>query len=306
MMTYVIVMLIACSAGLVIVAVGQLLPARSARVGRRLAELEHASASPFGVIERRQRQARRARWESVLRELGDQVASDKQDIPELKRRMMQAGFQNPGATSVFWGLRITLPLVLGGLGLLLVPFAGQTGLLVTLVLGIAGWIGPSFYVDKRIRRRQKEIQLALADTLDLLVTCVEAGLGMNQAMLRVSEEIRHLSPEMSRELAMVNLEIRAGRPREDALRNLGERTGLEDLQSLTSMLIQADRLGTSVAQALRIQSETLRTKRRQRAEEAAAKTTVKILFPLVFFIFPALFVVILGPAAISMMELFSG
>jgi tight adherence protein C len=306
MMTYVIVMLIACSAGLVIVAVAQLLPARSARVGRRLAELEHASTSPFGVIERRQRQARRARWESVLRELGDQVASDKQDIPELKRRMMQAGFQNPGATSVFWGLRITLPLVLGGLGLLLVPFAGQTGLLVTLVLGIAGWIGPSFYVDKRIRRRQKEIQLALADTLDLLVTCVEAGLGMNQAMLRVSEEIRHLSPEMSRELAMVNLEIRAGRPREDALRNLGERTGLEDLQSLTSMLIQADRLGTSVAQALRIQSETLRTKRRQRAEEEAAKTVVKILFPLVFFIFPALFVVILGPAAISMMELFSG
>jgi tight adherence protein C len=305
MMTYVIVMLIACSAGLVIVAVAQLLPARSARVGRRLAELEHASTSPFGVIERRQRQARRARWESVLRELGDQVASDKQDIPELKRRMMQAGFQNPGATSVFWGLRITLPLVLGGLGLLLVPFAGQTGLLVTLVLGIAGWIGPSFYVDKRIRRRQKEIQLALADTLDLLVTCVEAGLGMNQAMLRVSEEIRHLSPEMSRELAMVNLEIRAGRPREDALRNLGERTGLEDLQSLTSMLIQADRLGTSVAQALRIQSETLRTKRRQRAEEAAAKTTVKILFPLVFFIFPALFVVILGPAAISMMEVFA-
>jgi tight adherence protein C len=306
MMTYVIVMLIACSAGLVIVAVAQLLPARSARVGRRLAELEHASTSPFGVIERRQRQARRARWESVLRELGDQVASDKQDIPELKRRMMQAGFQNPGATSVFWGLRITLPLVLGGLGLLLVPFAGQTGLLVTLVLGIAGWIGPSFYVDKRIRRRQKEIQLALADTLDLLVTCVEAGLGMNQAMLRVSEEIRHLSPEMSRELAMVNLEIRAGRPREDALRNLGERTGLEDLQSLTSMLIQADRLGTSVAQALRIQSETLRTKRRQRAEEEAAKTVVKILFPLVFFIFPALFVVILGPAAISIMELFGG
>ena len=135
-----------------------------------------------------------------------------------------------------------------------------------------------------------------------MVVCVEAGLGLNQAIVRISEEIRHLSPELSNELAMVNLEIRAGTPRDEALRNLGERTGVDDLRSLATLLVQTDRFGTSVAQALNIQSETLRQKRRQRAEEQAAKLSIKMLFPLTFFIFPALFVVVLGPAAVSFLK----
>jgi tight adherence protein C len=157
-----------------------------------------------------------------------------------------------------------------------------------------------------MRNRQKEMQKALPDALDMLVVSVEAGLGLNQALVRVSEEIYRISPVLSEQLALVNLEIRAGTSREEALRNLAERTGLQDISSLVGMLIQTDRFGTSVAQALRVHSETMRTKRRQRAEEAAAKTTIKMVFPLVFCIFPALFVVILGPALIQIYKALAG
>ncbi|MCA1572787.1 MAG: type II secretion system F family protein [Chloroflexi bacterium] len=168
--------------------------------------------------------------------------------------------------------------------------------------GLMGWVLPRYIIKRKIRSRQGEIQHALADTLDLLVVCVEAGLGLNQALVRVSSEMEHVSQRMSEELMLTNLEIRAGTPRDEALRNLGERTGVSDLKSLTAMLIQTDRFGTSIATALRVHSDTLRTKRRQRAEEAAAKTTIKLVFPLVLFIFPAMFVVILGPAVLHIMD----
>jgi tight adherence protein C len=158
----------------------------------------------------------------------------------------------------------------------------------------------------RVRRRQNEMQRALPDALDMLVVSVEAGLGLNQALVRVADEIYRLSPVLSEQMTLVNLEIRAGTAREEALRNLADRTGLADIASLTGMLIQTDRFGTSVAQALRIHADTMRTKRRQRAEEAAAKTTIKLIFPLVFCIFPALFVVILGPAMIQIMQALKG
>jgi tight adherence protein C len=158
---------------------------------------------------------------------------------------------------------------------------------------------PAMHVGGRARRRQKELQRTLPDALDLLIVCVEAGLGLNQALQRVAEEIRHVSALTSDELSLVNYEIRAGVPREEALRNLGERTGVADIRSLIAMLIQTDRFGTSIAQALRVHSDTVRTKRRQRAEEAAAKTTIKLVFPLALCIFPALFVVILGPAMVQ-------
>ena len=146
------------------------------------------------------------------------------------------------------------------------------------------------------------MQKALPDALDLLVVCVEAGLGLNQATVRVAEEIERVSPVLSEQIGLVNLEIRAGTPRDEAFRNLGHRTGVQDIKSLMAMLIQTDRFGTSIAQALRTHAETMRQKRRQRAEEAAAKTTIKLVFPLVLFIFPALFVIILGPALIQIFE----
>jgi tight adherence protein C len=301
-MIYLIALMFALSVGLVILALAQLVPARSGNIARRLAELEQVGNSPFGVTQRRDRQARRERWEAVLKELGERVSGEGSELPELRRRMIQAGYQNPGAPSLFTGARIAIPLLLGALGLLLVPSRGGMGLLAVIFLAALGWVAPSFWLDKRIKKRQKEIRQALADALDLMVTCVEAGLGINQAIMRVSEEIRHISVALSQELAMVNFEIRAGRPREEALRNLGERTGVDDLRELTSMLIQTDRFGTSVAQALRVHSDTMRVKRRQRAEEEAAKTTIKILFPLLFCIFPGLFVVIIGPGGIRIYE----
>jgi len=170
-----------------------------------------------------------------------------------------------------------------------------------LATGI-GFFGPNEYVRRMAARRQHEMARGLPNALDLLVVCVEAGLGLNQALVRVSEEIERLSPVLSEQFALVNLEIRAGTPRDDAFRNMGERTGLDDLKSLMAMLIQTDRFGTSIAQALRVQADTLRTKRRQRAEEAAAKTTIKLVFPLVLFIFPAMFVVILGSAMIQIFQ----
>jgi tight adherence protein C len=151
------------------------------------------------------------------------------------------------------------------------------------------------------KRRAHKIRLSLADALDLLVVSVEAGLGLDQAMSRVASELQFAYPQLSEELKLINLELRAGKPRAEALRNLADRTGVDDLSSLVTMLIQTDKFGTSVAQSLRVYSDTLRTKRRQRAEEAAAKTGVKMVFPLVFCIFPAIWVVTIGPAAIRFM-----
>ena len=174
---------------------------------------------------------------------------------------------------------------------------------MTLALGglAIGYILPGMLLARMAKRRAHRIRLALADALDLLVVSVEAGLGLDQALTRVGSELAFAYPDLSDELRLVNLELRAGKARADALRNLGDRTGVDDLASLVTMLIQTDKFGTSVAQALRVYSETLRTKRRQRAEEAAAKTGVKMVFPLVFCIFPAIWIVTIGPAAIKFM-----
>jgi tight adherence protein C len=299
-MVYFIAILIATTVGLVVYAIAQFVPARPAVVSRRLEELQAADAGgAFGVVQRRARMQRRARWEALLQELGERAARAETDQVEVRRRLAQGGFQSSGAPAVYWGVRIVLPLGLLAATLLFVPLAGNFGLLLAVVAAGFGWLAPSFYLDSRIRSRQKELRLALPDTLDLMVTTVEAGLGLNQAIVRVAQEISQVSPQMARELTLVNLEIRAGKSREEALRALGDRSGVDDLRSLATMLIQTDRFGTSVVQALRVHADTMRVKRRQRAEEAAAKTAVKILFPLLVFIFPALFVVLMGPAAIN-------
>jgi tight adherence protein C len=226
----------------------------------------------------------------------------------VRRALVHAGYRHRNALAIYWGARLGLMAALSIGGLLVAPvFNG--GIVVTTVAvlwcALLGWLTPAFYVGQRAKARQKDIRRALPDALDLLVVCVEAGLGLNQAMVRVAAEIKHVSGVTSEELALVNLEIRAGVPREDALRALGDRTGVADVRSLVAMLIQTDRFGTSIAQALRVHSDTVRTKRRQRAEEAAAKTTIKLVFPLVLFVFPALFVVILGPAVITMVRTLS-
>jgi tight adherence protein C len=297
-MIYVVAALVALSVALTVVLVAELVPLRSAAVGRRLAEIRHADGSPYGGS-----RSRRDRWEQVLQELGERVGTDQAKDRESRKRLIQAGYGSPRAVAVYRGARLALPLALGAGAFVAAPFAGSAGLFAAFWLAALGWIGPSFYLDRRVKARQKEIRIALPDALDLMVVCVEAGLGLNQAIVRVSEEIRGLSPELSKELALVNLEIRAGTPREDALRSLGERTGVEDLRSLAALLVQTERFGTSVAKALNVQSDTLRTKRRQRAEEEAAKLALKMLFPLAFFIMPALFVIALAPAGFAFLKM---
>lgn len=223
--------------------------------------------------------------------------------------LMHAGYRHSNALAVFWGVRIVLGFGLLSLALLAGPaFRLSTG--ITLFTGVyaflIGWLGPVLVLRSKRSRRQAEIVKALPDALDLLVICVEAGLGLNQALARVADDIRHISEVMSLELALVNLEISAGAVREDALRYLAERTGVEDVRTLVAILVQTDRFGTSVARSLRVHSDTLREKRRQRAEEAAAKTPIKMVFPLVLCILPATFVVILVPGMIQFLRELAG
>ncbi len=286
----------------------QLAPAPP-EVIRRLEEMGAAEDPLRDAYKRRVRQERSERLKEILEEIGGRMQTRKADLTGIRRRMVQAGYASPNAVPIFLGARFVLSV---GLALLVLPAMPLLGLPVWgAVLGATwgfaiGWLLPGMVVSSRTRRRQKDMVKALPDALDLLVVCVEAGLGLNQAMVRVAQEIGHVSPVLGEQLELTNLEIRAGTPRDEALRNLGERTGVEDIQSFVGMLIQTDRFGTSIADALRVHADVLRTKRRQRAEEAAAKTAIKMLFPLVFFIFPAMFVVILGPAVIQVIRGLSG
>jgi tight adherence protein C len=215
--------------------------------------------------------------------------------------LARAGYRNADATLVMNGVRVLLPI--GGAAA--VYLTGLYRVNPTLIFGgalLLGYLLPDIWLMWRVRRRQHRLRLALPDGLDLLIICVEAGLGLDQALSRVSQELRIAHPELCDELQLVNVEMRLGKTRLEALRELARRTGLDDIKALVAMLIQADRFGTSIGQALRVHSDELRTKRRQRAEEMAAKTTVKMVPVLVFFIFPALMVVILGPAVIAIMR----
>jgi tight adherence protein C len=234
----------------------------------------------------------------ALKRLGTKVPRSPSEMGKLRLRLVQAGYRGDEALAVFFGIRLAV--AVGAFALLATPLFIKPN--VALALGACGlgWIFPGIILARVAKRRQHHLRLALPDALDLLVVSVEAGLGLDQAMQRVSDELEFAHPELSNELRLVNLELRAGKARVEALRNLADRTGVDDIASLVAMLIQTDRFGTSIAKSLRVHSETLRTKRRQRAEEAAAKTGVKMVFPLVFCIFPAIFVVTIGPAAIKM------
>lgn len=265
-------------------------------------------AGPHDTLGRRRRQQRLDRIKNVLEAFGQRMEQRRKDNSEVRLFLLQAGYTDPSSLSIYWATRVVLATSFTALALTVLPWLGwpRLQLLLGVVwLGGMGWIGPVFYVRSKLKARQKELQKAMPDMLDLLVVCVEAGLGLNQALVRVADEIDHVSLVMSEQLALVNLEMRAGTPRDEALKNLAERTGLTDIKSLVGMLIQTDRFGTSVADALRVHSDTMRTKRRQRAEEAAAKTTIKLVFPLVLFVFPAMFVVVLGPSVIAIYRMFT-
>ncbi|MGH7558585.1 MAG: type II secretion system F family protein [Gemmatimonadota bacterium] len=308
MLLYLVVGLVMISVTALVYGLATFAPVRSRTITRRLAELE-AGATLHYSLDRRRRQEKREKVQSILEAFGERVAKRDVQWSKMQELMLRAGYRGRRSVAVYFGLRLVTILGLAGGGFLVGTLTGagfSKSLLATGIAGLVGWVLPGFVIKRKVRRRQLQIQHALADTLDLLVVCVEAGLGLNQALVRVSDEIAHVSAAMSEELMLTNFEIRAGTPRDEALRNLGHRSGVGDLKSLTAMLIQTDRFGTSIATALRVHSDSLRTKRRQRAEEAAAKTTIKLVFPLVLFIFPAMFVVILGPAVLHILEQLGG
>jgi tight adherence protein C len=239
--------------------------------------------------------------EASVAKLGSILPASPSQSSRTQTMMTRAGYRSSDAVMVMRGIKILFPILLSAVVLVTGAYRWNPMFVImgTLVLG---YLGPELFLSHKISRRQGKLRRALPDALDLMVICVEAGLALDQAILRVAQELNISHPELSQELQLVNFEMRVGKGRLEALRALGQRTGVEDIKALVAMLVQTDRFGTSVAQSLRVHSDDVRTKRRQRAEEMAAKTTVKMVPPLVFFIFPALMVVILGPAVITLIR----
>jgi tight adherence protein C len=271
-----------------------LMPSKAAAIDRRLEELTLG-----GREADEERVPRLQALVAMFKRIGDRMPRSPKEMGTLRLRLVQAGYRRDEALPIFFGIRVAFAFAL--FLFFSVGLVAKPNLTMALAGLGAGYVLPGMLLARMAKRRAHRIRLALADALDLLVVSVEAGLGLDQAMSRVGSELAFAYPDLSDELRLINLELRAGKPRAEALRNLADRTGVDDLSSLVTMLIQTDKFGTSVAQSLRVYSETLRTKRRQRAEEAAAKTGVKMVFPLVFCIFPAVWVVTIGPAILRFM-----
>ncbi len=243
----------------------------------------------------------RERMQQALDPLSRALPISPAEVSQTRGWLIQAGYRNPQHLTIYRGLRV----LFAGIGFLSAfLFTGFDSPLLLVGLAAFGFFIPRFLLKRQLNQRQRRIRLALPDALDLTVICVEAGLSLDQAMMRVGQDLSHAHPDLSTEFHFFDLETRAGKPRVEALRNLSERTGVDDIRSLVGTLIQTDRFGTSVAQALRVHSESLRTERRQRAEEQAAKTTVKMIIPLVLFVMPSLIFVTVGPAVIQLLHIF--
>ena len=275
--------------------------ARAAPAQRRLDDLLQNRPST-GLIKEAVLVAEAAdpRWEAFIERLPPPLDASK----ALRRNLTFAGFE--GSRSVaFYLLSQPIAAVLVGL-LAIYAFDGSMRLIGAILGALVGFMLPSILLGRQIRVRQKEIENGLADALDLLVLCLEAGSSLDQAIVKATAELQVSYPALADQLRMVINEMRAGKPRLEAFRGFAARTKVDDARALVTMLVQTDKFGTSIAQALRTHAEVCRTKRRQRAEERGEKVGVKLVFPLVFCLFPALFVVILGPAIIQFLQVFSG
>ncbi len=296
------VVAVALSVVLALVTVGLLVIGLQDPVQRRLNGLKRAQAAGSG-------QRMPSNLQLMLEQVGERFAgnTDWQNSP-TRTLLMHAGFRQPSAAQAYWAARMLLILVFGGLTVLALPFLKslslfQAGLLVILAAG-AGWLAPAVYVDKRKQARMRDLRAGFPDALDLLVVCVESGLALPQSIERVAEELSVSHGALAEELALVNHEIRAGISGTDALRHLAERTGLDDVHGLVSLLAQSIRFGTSVADTLRIYADEFRDRRTQAAEEQAAKLGTKLIFPLIFCLWPSFFLVAIGPAILGVLKAF--
>jgi tight adherence protein C len=245
-----------------------------------------------------------SRIETLVKPFQEVVPRSPEDVSTIKARLIRAGYRHESTINIFYASKVLVPGLLCLLATVTQLFQYGPCFVYALSAGL-GFIAPEFWLSNRITARQMKLRLGLPEALDLIVVCVEAGLSMDKATMRTAEELRISQPEIADELNLVYLEQRAGRPRAEAWKHLSERTGVDTIRSLASILIQADKFGTSIGRTLRSHAETLRARRRQNLEELAAKTTVKLVFPLVLFIFPSLFVVTLGPSMIIMLEGFA-
>jgi tight adherence protein C len=290
MLALILAIVVAVTVALVVFSFGAAVVTPSSVLGARLRALG-SQAQPIEA-----KPAIKERIEQALDPLSKAIPLSPADVSRTRGWLIQAGYRDASHVNYYFGARVLMAAV-GFFAVVL--FQGFDN--VPLLFGIAGlgFFLPRFVLKRMIRDRQNRIRLALPDALDLTVICVEAGLALDQALLRVGQDLHHAHPDLSDEFHLVNLEMRAGKPRAEALRNLVDRTGVDDIRALVGTLIQTDRFGTSVAQALRVHSDSLRTARRQRAEEQAAKTTIKMVPPLVVFVLlPFLFVTV-GPALIQ-------
>jgi tight adherence protein C len=243
--------------------------------------------------------ALRERFEQAIDPLSRAIPLSPADVSRTRAWLIQAGLRDAMDVNYYFGARVLMAVAGFAAVALLSGFDN-----LFLIVGVPGlgFFLPRMILKRMIRNRQQRIRLGLPDALDLTVICVEAGLALDQALMRVGQDLHHAHPDLSDEFHLVNLEMRAGKPRAEALRNLVDRTGVDDIRSLVGTLIQTDRFGTSVAQALRVHSDSLRTERRQRAEEQAAKTTIKMVPPLVIFVLPSIIFVTIGPAVIELIR----
>ena len=269
-------------------------------MSKRLAAAIQAETKPNNWVESIQRSG--FTLGGVVGHLEKLIPKSQAEIGVTQQRLIRAGYRSDSALKFFNGVKVLAPVSLCALALFS-GLAGNNFMIYIAALGL-GYLIPDFWLGRLIKNRQSKIRRGLPDVLDLLVICIEAGLSLDQATKRTTEELMQAQPALCDELNIVVLEQRAGRPRSDCWRHLAERTDVDVLRNLVTVLVQSEQFGTSVAKTLRVHSETLRTQRVQKVEEMAAKTTVKLVFPLVLFIFPSLFLVVLGPAVITMMDSF--
>jgi len=295
------------SIALIVMAIYWLLFRPASATAQRLHELDDRRTTVVAQsIEANTMESLAARLAEPINRL---VPPSAADAKKLHKQLMQAGYRSPSAPGVYRVTQLFLMIILPLLLVVTWSMLGRplnTVLIPSLLAFGVGFILPRFVLNRMIANRKLRIAWGLADALDLMVITMEAGLGLNAAMLRVCEELRPVHPDISKEFELANLEIRVGRERSEALRNLADRTGVEDLNSLVAMLIQADRFGTSIARAVRVYSDSLRTKRRQRAEQAAQKAAFKLLLPLGALLFPTMFIIILGPALLNISDMLGG
>jgi tight adherence protein C len=286
-----------------IVSAGLLLFYRDVVMERLSAIVEQRMGSSPGWLKEMFR-TKRVPVEQIVRPFENFLPRSAQEVSVIQKRLIRAGYRKDSQVNVFYGAKVFVPLALAVVVTVTRISTFSPFFVYALAIGL-GFLIPDFWLGNRISNRQRHIRRGLPEALDLLVICSEAGLSLDQAILRCTQELKLSQPQIADEFGLMLLEQRAGRPRDEALKGLAERTDIDSIRSLVNTLVQADVFGTSIAKTLRVYSETMRTQRRQQAEEQAAKTTIKLVFPLVFFIFPSLFVVALGPSLIAMFEGFA-